>query len=86
MSNEEFEVLDELYFVVAYEDLVAAVDLEEPHIRETLFSLISQGYVKCFADRDGQDEVALESLNYHAHYQRYTYLATKQGLLAHNAL
>ncbi len=86
MSNEEFEVLDELYFIVTYKDLLAAVDLEAPLIKTTLYALIRQGYVKCFMDSDGQNEVSPESMDYEAHYQQYTYLATKQGLLAHNAL
>jgi hypothetical protein len=48
----------------------------------TLKALIEKGWVKCFADRPALVPIHEKSLG--KEWETYFYLATKDGLLAHN--
>lgn len=82
MTDNEFDLLDELYFVQSFSDLKEILEWEEGMVKETLHALIDKGWVKCF--KDIKAEVALEDVDFQQLYSRYFYLATKAGLLAHN--
>jgi hypothetical protein len=82
MNEEEFEVIDQLYFVTSYEDLKNSSNIDEAELLDVLFSLIDKGWVKCFAGPD--EEIAITMDEFKMNYYNYEYLATKQGLLAHN--
>ena len=84
MTDLEFDVLDELYFVTPYKDLVNSIDLSEKEVLKTLKQLIEKRWVKCFINESEEllpDEVDLEN-----NYSNYHYLATKAGLIAHNSI
>ncbi|MDN5202925.1 transporter [Fulvivirgaceae bacterium BMA10] len=83
MSDEEFDILDELYFVLSFEVLVKELDLQEDVIKVLLLSLIKKGWVKCFEAVDR--EIVVDDTDFEDNYFRYYYLATKEGLLAHNS-
>ncbi|MES2732220.1 MAG: transporter [Bacteroidota bacterium] len=84
MSDLEFDILDELYFVIPFEQLLKALPMDEKALKEALHSLIEKGWVKCFlAD---STELSKEELNLENDYRHYQYLATKAGLFAHNSL
>lgn len=82
MSDEEFDVMDELYFVQPFSHLIAELDLEEQEMVAVLAKLVRKGWVRCLKGMD--DEVPDEALDLETEYANYFYLATKQGLLAHN--
>ena len=82
MSEEEFEVIDQLYFVTSYKDLNDSCSLNETELLEVLISLSDKGWVKCYAEPD--KEIGLTETDLKKNYDNYEYLATKQGLLAHN--
>ena len=82
MTDQEFDVLDELYFVQSYEFLVSEVDLEFEEIKEALQSLLEKKYIKCLSSMD--EEVFEQELDFENNYASYFYLATKAGLLVHN--
>lgn len=85
MEDIEFDVLDELYFVQSFDDLQHALDLPLEQLLDTLSQLIERGWVKCF-QQEGSDEVVNnEEINLPKYYNTYQYLATKEGLLAHNS-
>lgn len=83
MSDEEFDLMDELYFVQPYAYLVETLGWEEELLLSTLQRLYSQGFVKCLDDPDterfGAVDVIKEGKDLH-------FLATKKGLMAHNTL
>lgn len=83
MTDREFDVLDELYFVVSFQDLQEQTDLGEEELRHTLSSLVAKEWVKCFKAIDV--EVPRQEFDFKAHYSKYYYLATKKGLFAHNS-
>lgn len=82
MTDLEFDVLDELYFVIGFEALLEVTELEEHELYTCLKTLISKGWVKCFKGTD--EELPLSEVDLNRNYKNYSYLATKKGLLAHN--
>jgi hypothetical protein len=83
MSDLEFDILDELYFVTPFEQLQQTLKMEEAVLKHSLYDLIKKGWVKCF--HPGSIEVVTEELHYDEKFRGYHYLATKAGLLAHNS-
>ncbi len=82
MTDAEFDVLDELYFVQPYEHLQSELDLDESELKDTLIGLSEKGWIKCYTSMD--EEVFDQDLDLENNYQRYLYLASKKGLMAHN--
>ncbi len=83
MSDTEFDVLDELYFVQSFKALHGQLKISEDALKETLAELIRQGWVKILQSQD--EEISPDEANFDVHYANYYYLATKAGLLAHNS-
>jgi hypothetical protein len=83
MSDLEFDILDELYFVTPFNSLQQTLQMGEDVLKSALYELIGKGWVKCF--HPGSIEVVTEELHYQENFRRYHYLATKAGLLAHNS-
>jgi len=85
MSENEFDILDELYFVTPYSDLKSALSLSDEEICTALQCLIRQGYVKIlYPDQD--TEHAFEEESFGRHCREYYFLATKAGLIVHNSV
>jgi DNA-binding Lrp family transcriptional regulator len=83
MTDTEFDILDELYFVQSFEALTQVISLSETEIRNGLQGLLEKGWIKCFASIS--EEVPGDEVDFENKYQQYYYLATKAGLLAHNS-
>ncbi|WP_297335376.1 hypothetical protein [Algoriphagus sp.] len=83
MSDEEFDLLDELYFVQSFSYLKESLGWEESLLLETLDSLYQKSFIKCLSapdlERFDQVQLKIEGKNLY-------FLATKKGLMAHNAL
>ncbi|MBA9077899.1 MULTISPECIES: hypothetical protein [Rufibacter] len=85
MTDQEFDILDELYFVTSFQELQQKLEMPEGELREALRGLISMNYVKClFPDQD--TEVPYDPGHFEVEGHRYFFLATKAGLLSHNTL
>lgn len=82
MSDEEFDVLDELYFVQPFDYLIEELEMTALDLKEVLQGLLKRGWVKCFYNMN--EEVFEDQLDFENSYEQYYYLATKTGLLAHN--
>ncbi len=83
MSDEEFDVLDELYFVQTYTFLRETLAWEDKRLLDTLTSLVEKGWVKCFTE---PDQECFEAVNLQVVGKELLYLATKKGLMAHTTL
>ena len=83
MTDAEFDVLDELYFVIPFADLLAAAGLAEAQLCQTLQVLHGKGWIRCFYAPD--EEVPAAELDLGQRYADYFYLATKKGLQAHTS-
>ncbi|TXD77135.1 hypothetical protein [Algoriphagus ratkowskyi] len=83
MNDEEFDLMDELYFVQPYSYLLETLEWEEELLLSTLQSLFSQGYVKCLDDPDKERFSTVDIIK---EGSGLYFLATKKGLMAHNTL
>ena len=83
MTDLEFEILDELYFLVDFEYLQKNVSMDEAELKTELRKLLEKGWVKML---EKQTELESEGLElFDNNFKKYNYLATKAGLLAHNS-
>lgn len=83
MTDLEFEIIDELYFVISFEELQKRLGLDETELKQRLNSLLDLGYIKCFSNVS--DELPPEDLDFENNYRNYHYLVSKEGLFAHNS-
>lgn len=83
MSDQEFDLLDELYFVQPYAVLQEALGWDDFQLLDTLTLLIGKGWIKCFSapDQECFDAIDLQEVG-----KELLYLATKKGLIAHNTI
>ena len=82
MTDSEFDVLDELYFVQSFKDIEQLVVMPEKVLKNVLYEMLQKKWIKCLASPD--QELTNSELDFENHYNTYYYLATKTGLLAHN--
>lgn len=82
MTEAEFDVMDELYFVQSYSYLAEELDMPDEDLVETLKSLWSRGWIKVLIDVDTEEKN--DQLDWVKRYKDYYFLATKKGLLKHN--
>ena len=83
MIDAEFDLLDELYFVQSYIDVKKSLGWDDQLLLETLNSLYQEGMVKCLSL---PDEERFDEVNIFVEGKSLYFLATKKGLMAHNAL
>ena len=50
MTDHEYEIIDELYFVISFEELQQRLGLDETELKQWLNSLLDLGYIKCFSN------------------------------------
>ncbi|MEH0155475.1 transporter [Limibacter armeniacum] len=82
MTDLEFEVLDELYFVTSFKALKNEIEVEEAVLKNCLKELLEKQWVRCFKTVDTEEDE--EGLDFENKYAEYYYLASKKGLMAHN--
>ncbi|MEL7145488.1 MAG: hypothetical protein AAFO69_03900 [Bacteroidota bacterium] len=83
MSDLEYDVLDELYFVQSYSGLLESIGFEEDLLNKVLKKLLAKKWIKCL--RSQTEEITYEELDFEKDFRSIFYLATKSGLLAHNS-
>ena len=84
MTDTEFDIIDELYFVTSFQQLADALVITPEKLSQNLQALLQQGYIKCFYP-DPDTEVEYNAANFNQQYLRYYFLATKTGLMTHNS-
>ncbi|MFN0048074.1 MAG: hypothetical protein ACKVOU_03000 [Cytophagales bacterium] len=83
MSDLEFDIIDELYFVNSFTDLRDKLHLQEGQLKFQLLNLIENEWVNYFEELDGLQNPAVADLS--KKLNDMFFLASKQGLLAHNS-
>ncbi len=82
MTDEEFDIIDELYFVTAYSDLKEATTLSDDVLKANLIRMARQGWIRIYKSVDEESEMDL--LDMENDFKSYFYLASKKGLFQHN--
>lgn len=85
MTDNEFAIMDELYFVTSYPDLKSTSALTHQELCTALRDLIARGYIKILYP-DPDTEHAFDEASFSKNCQDYFYLASKAGLVAHNSV
>ena len=83
VTDPEYDIVDELYFVTSFNDLAQRTNLSAAVLEYHLRELLEQEYVKCFYP-DPDTEQAYEITSFGAIARDCYYLVTKAGLLEHN--
>ena len=82
MTSDEFDLLDELYFVTSFNELKNSLEWPEQRLHNTLKILFGKAWIKCMNAKS--EELSSREIDLENEFREYQYLATKQGLLAHN--
>jgi len=83
MTDIEFQILDELYFMQPYSHLVKNIGLTDSSLSAGLLSLLEKGWVRCYTSPN--EEVDFRHCDYRNNYWSLYFLASKKGLIAHNS-
>ena len=83
MKDEEYDILDELYFVTPYTVLAKETNLSKEDLKSHLVNLINKGFVKVYLSMD--EEVEKSEIDMNERFENYYYLASKKGLFEHNS-
>jgi len=82
MTDEEYDLLDELYFVQSYDYLKKELDWDDEKLLIILQRLVDKEWINCFSN---PDEEVFDNPDIPNKGKTYFYLASKKGLLEHNA-
>lgn len=83
MSDHEYDVLDELYFVTEYQELIDKLGMDDDEIRPVLIKLFNRGWLRCY--QEPNEELETEQVDLEINFRKYLYLASKAGLKAHTS-
>lgn len=84
MTQIEFDILDELYLIQSFNELLTTLDLDEKELKQRLQILLKKDWVRCYDPPT--KELIFEKSAFEKDFRKYHYLATKAGLLAHNSI
>jgi len=82
VTDQEFDVLDELYFVTSFQQLLQELEWPADELKSVLETLLEKEWVRCYLNHS--EELLPQEVDFQKSYNTYHYLATKAGLLAHN--
>ena len=83
MTDREFDVLDELYFLTSFQELSENCGLSREALSLVLWELMKKNCANCYRKYDQEFKPTKEE--FEANFADYHYLASKKGLMAHNA-
>ncbi|WP_420580673.1 hypothetical protein [Reichenbachiella sp.] len=83
MSDLEFDILDELYFLIHYNDLKESLGLSDEDLKPILAKMVRKNWLRCYDEPDV--ELDAEGIDIEINFRNYYYLASKEGLKAHTS-
>jgi len=83
LTDNEFAILDELYFISTIEMLLPATKLNIEQLKAEMCTLFQKGYIKIYSQNE---EIDITEEKLLSNFETYQYIASKKGLLAHNTL
>jgi len=83
MSDHEYDVLDELYFLTEYKELIEKLGMDDQEIKPVLVKLFNRGWLRCYLEPN--EELEEDQVDLEINFRKYSYLASKAGLKAHTS-
>lgn len=81
MTDREFDLLDELYFVESIDNLVFKLGWTHQELYSELKNLFEKNWIKIMSKTT---KLEIKLPDFPSDFQDYEYLASKKGLMAHN--
>lgn len=85
LSEIEYEILDAIYFVEPFENILAECSAPANIVADVLKQLIHKKYVVAMRYDEAKEDYVRSFIYDSDNMNAYSYLATKEGLLAHNS-
>jgi len=83
-SELEFEIMDELYFLSSFRQLMTNTGADSNELKVAILHLLQQNYIQQYVFNESlQDFDKLEFYD-KSKLESASYVATRKGLLAHN--
>ena len=82
MTNTEFEIIDELYFLISFNELLAQLDFDKELLVNELRKLYKKGWIRIY---DGIDKELENHALLNESFSKYRFLVSKKGLSEHNS-
>jgi len=83
MNDVQFQILDALYFVEPYENILAEVDATQPVVSAELRRMVAKGWVQAMEWDERAGDYVRARFHDSDNLARFHYLATREGLLRH---
>ena len=83
MTKIEFEIIDELYFVISFNELLAQLDFDKDLLENELRKLYQKGWIRIY---DGIDKELENHVLPDESFSKYQFLVSKKGLSEHNSV
>lgn len=85
MTDFEYDILDELYFVISWPELAQALGRTpaDEELRAGVEALVQRGFIRLYFP-DPDSEFIYHPMLFADHYPQMLFLASKAGLLAHH--
>ena len=83
MTNIEYEIIDELYFVISFNELLAQLDFDKELLENELRKLYQKGWIRIYdgIDKELENHVLLDES-----FSKYRFSVSKKGLSEHNSI
>jgi len=82
MTNTEFEIIDELYFLISFNELLVQLDFDKELLVNELRKLYKKGWIRIY---DGIDKELESHVILNESFSKYRFLVSKKGLSKHNS-
>jgi len=84
-SNMEFDVMDEVYFISSFIQIMENTGIETEQLRDVLTNLLQKGFVQQLIYNESLHDFEKMEVYNETQLESASYVATKKGLLAHNS-
>lgn len=85
LTDIEYDILNAIYFVEPFENILAECNAAPNVVADVLKQLIHKKYVVAMRFDEEKQEYSRSFIYDSDNMNAYAYLATKEGLLAHNS-
>ncbi len=86
LSDLERDILNSVYFVEPFENILEEVNLPAPIVADGIKTLIHKKMIVAMRWDEAKMEYVRSFIYDSDNMKAYSYLATKEGLLAHNSI
>jgi len=86
ISEAAFELMDELFFMISFEELEKESEFQKNELINLLNELLNAGWVDQLYIPKGKLDYEKRATPDHQGIVNYSYLATKKGLLGYNGI